>query len=299
MSIQSSPEDSFEEQNTDDVVETDPSEQATSDASDDDKEIAGVTLDDINRDDLTPDMQSVYDSFTEQRDNMNAGFTQARQTASQNLADAENWQMIENDPVLAKAINDAIYRRDNGLPMDGGVEPKEKEPEALPSQEDDPEGYLEALMLRTVNKALDTRLPSLQEEIGTVSRHVRGQQTNLEFVNLVAKYPAAESLGLGKLNAIRNRYPQMPLEEAFHLAAMKNPALLSKGEQTASGKTVVKKPTGIEKPSGGKTGRNVLDLPDNIAELRKAAKASRDDGKSVKQRLLESMNKLRSQGEAV
>ena len=91
----------------------------------------------------------------------------------------------------------------------------------------------------------------------------------------------------------------MPLEEAFHLAAMKNPALLIQGEQTASGKAVIKKPAKIEKPSGSKTGRDVLDLPEGIKGLRKAAKASEADGKSIKDKLRETMDKIRGQGEAV
>lgn len=300
ISSQISPENSTEELQTDDETDAEPSEQPLGDDSDEEDGLAGVTLNDIDRDSLSPEMQSVYDGLVEQHGNMNAGFTQARQTASQNLTDAENWRVIEDDPQLAKVFTDAIYRRDNGLPLEwSGSEPKEKEQKELPNQETDPEGYLEAIMVRAANKALDARLPDLQKEIGTVSNHVKGQQANLEFANLVHKYPAAEGLGLGKLNAVRNRYPQMPLEEAFHLAAMKDPTLLAQGDKTASGKSTTKKSTKVEKPSGGKTGRDVLDFPDGIKGLRKAAKATEADGKSIKDRLRESMDKIRGQGEAI
>jgi len=304
ISSQINPDNSSEEQQTDDEMDANPSEQSLGDDSDDEEQIAGVTLDDINRDDLTPDMQSAFDSMVDQRGNMNAGFTQARQTAAQNLEDAENWRMILDDPILSKSLNDAIYRRDNNLPADGGVEPKGKEPEVLPDQEADPEGYFRGLMRQEMQNVLSEVIPGLQNEIGTVSQHVRGQQVNLEFTNLASKYPAAASLGLGKLNAIRNRYTQnngasMPLEEAFHLAAMKDPSLLVQGNKSASGKTATQKPTGVEKPSGSKTGRDVLDFPEGIKSLRKQAKASEVDGKSVKDRLRESFDKMRGQGESV
>jgi len=300
ISSQINPDDSSEEQQLDDEVDAEPSEQSESDDSDEEDGFAGVTLKDIDRDDLTPEMQVAYDNLVEQRNNMNAGFTQARQSSAQNAADAERWQMIEQDPVLAKALNDAIYRRDNGV-ADARDDNQEQEQEELPDQATDPEGYLEAIMVRAANKALDARLPSLQAEIGTVSNHVRGQQVNLEFANLVNKYPAAESLGLGKLNAIRNQYTPtgggaMPLEKAFHLAAMDDPTLLVQVDKPAAGKTSVR--TKVEKPSGGKTGRDVLDLPEGIAGLRKAAKASEVDGVSMRDRLRASLDKIRVKGEA-
>ena len=306
ISSQINPDNSDEEPQTDDDAETDPSEQSTSDDSDDDNDqLASVTLGDIDRDGLTPEMQSAYDNLVTQHDAMNAGFTQARQSSAASANDAERWQMLEGDPVLAKALTDAIYRRDNGLSLDwNSVESKEQAPEKLPDQETDPEGYLRGLMSSVFREELAKELPQLRKEIGTVSSHVRGQQTNLEFTNLVAKYPAVESLGLAKLNIIRNQYTQnnggtMPLEKALHLAAMSDPALLVQGNKSASGKETAKKQTSVEKPSGGKTGRDVLDLPDGIVGLRKAAKASEADGKSIKDRLRDTMDKFRGQGEAV
>lgn len=305
ISSQISPENSDEELQTDGEMDTEPSEQLDSDDSGEEDELANVTLNDIDRDSLSPEMQSAYDDLVGQRNNLNQGFTQARQSSAASLADAERWQMIEGDPQLAKILTDAIYRRDNGLPLEwDGSEPEEKEQEELPDQETDPEGYLKALMSSVFRKELAKELPGLKQEIGTVSNHVKGQQVNLEFANLVTKYPAVESLGLNKLNAIRNRYTSsnggaMPLEQALHLAAMNDPTLLAQGDKTASGKTTDKKSTKVEKPSGGKTGRDVLDFPDGIVGLRKAAKATEDDGKTVKDRLRETMDKIRGQGEAV
>lgn len=304
MSSQINPEDSLEEQQTDDETDAEPSEQLDSDDSGEEDELANVTLNDIDRDSLSPEMQSAYDDLVGQRDNLNQGFTQARQSSAASLADAERWQMIEEDPQLAKVLTDAIYRRDNGLPLEwDGSEPKEKEQEELPNQETNPEGYLRGLMRQEMREALGDVIPSLRDEIGTVSNHVKGQQANLEFANLVTKYPAVESLGLNKLNAIRNRYTSsnggaMPLEQALHLAAMNDSTLLAQGDKTASGKSADKKSTKVEKPSGSKTGRDVLDLPDGIVGLRKAAKATEADGKSVKDRLRETMDKIRGQGEA-
>ena len=300
ISSQISPEDSDEEQQTDDDTDTEPSEQSASDDSGEEDGLAGVTLNDLDRDDLTPEMQSVYDNLVEQNNNMNAGFTQARQSSAQNLADAERWQTIENDPTLAKAVGDAIYRRDNGLPPVGAaaVEP---EPEVMPDQETEPEAYFRALMRQEMQSVLGEVIPGLKEEIGTVSNHVKGQQANFEFTNLVDKYPAAASLGIAKLTAIRNQYPPaaggaMPLEKAFHLAAMDNPALLATGKKSPSGNT--KKPTVVSRPSGGKTGRDNMKMPEGFASLRKAAKASETDGMSMQDRLRGALDKIRAKGEA-
>jgi hypothetical protein len=301
MSSQINPEDSFEEEQLDQDEDTEPSEKPTVDDSGDEETFTDVTLDDINRDDLDPAMQAAYDTIQERYSGMQTSYTQSMQLAAASRDDAERWRQVEGNPRLAQAINDVVYRINNGIP---DKELDQEKPAELPSQEEDPEGYLKGLMAQVFREEFGKVMPGLQQEIGTVSKFVKGQQTDLEFQNLVAKYPAAKNFGLVKLNGIRNQYVRsdggvMPLEKVFHLAAMDDPTLLTNPENPPGGRKSIKK-TIIERPGKLKTDRDVLDLPEGIKGLHKQALANQGkEHKSLKELARAGMDKLRGKGEIV
>lgn len=306
------PEDSLDEEQPQDQDEgAEPSEQLNSDDSDDKDRFTNVTLQDINRDDLSPEMQAAYDNLETQYGSMQGDYTRSKQTMADNRRAAEAWASIESNPQLLRTLNDAIYKLDNGIPLDGQqsreqeVPPKPKPP----SQEDDPEGYLKHMMREVFDEALAEKIPGLEQKIGTVTHYVRGQQTNLEFDNLVGQYPAVKNFGLEGLDRIRNQYQRsgggvMTLRNALGIAAIDDPTLLTQVNDTASGKSKssvgsnsLANRTRVELPSSGKTGRDILDLPDGVKSLHKRIEADAKSNLSLKEICQRGLAKLAGKGE--
>lgn len=259
-----------------------------------------VSFEDINRDELPEELRTAYDDLADRNTRMQAAYTQKTQEMAASKDDAGNWQSIANDPELSRYMVAAINRRANGESLEQAV--IEPEPE-LPNAEEQPEEYLAALIGGIVNKALDAKLPALQTEIGNVSNHVRRQQANLEFENLCSQYPAAKVIGVERLDSIRAKHGNtLSYSEALGIASLEQPeALLSANrKRTPSGKEAGA--TGqprVEQPKSGKTGNDIMDVPEDIKSLHKAAKAlQKEGGESFLNTAKRSLAKALQRGEA-
>lgn len=258
-----------------------------------------VSFDDINRDELPENLQGAYDDLADRKQRMEAAYTQKTQGLSARSSAADNWQSIADDPELSRFMVNAINRRANGESLEQTA--AESEPE-LPNAEEQPEEYLAALIGGIVRKELGAQLPALQTEISNVSSHVRNQQASLEFDNLVSKYPAAKAIGSDRLNSIRSKAGNaISLEQAFGIASLEQPEVLFSNDsnRTPSGKkTGTKTQTRVEQPQSGKTGNDILDVPENIKSLYKAAKdLQKSGGESILNSAKRSLAKTLQRGE--
>lgn len=253
-------------------------------SSDDDDRYTDVTLDDINRDDLDPQMQAAYDDLLERDANRQAHFTQRTQQAAQVNRDAESWQAVVSNPQLARVINDAVYNIEHGIPLDqqGGGTQEQIEP---PDSETDPEGYINHLIETKMRAVLQEFVPGLQSQMNEVSGFVKGNQANLEFDNLAAKYPAAKAIGLQNIQRVQQQYTDasgrpMPMEKAFALMAQDNPGILQVNA-TAKSNTKGKTQTRVEtsRTSVGSSSATVADKPVGVKALQAKIKQLAADGK--------------------
>lgn len=162
-------------------------------------------IDEINRDDLSPQMQVVYDRLLEERSNMQSGFTQSMQRAAEVRRDADTWRMVQQNPELLSVMNEAIYNLDRGLPA-RGAQQQQQQPQETPDPNTDPMGFLDNQIETTVRSLLQEYLPPLQQGLQQVTGFVNQNQARLEFDNLTSKFPSAKAVGMENLNAVRSRY---------------------------------------------------------------------------------------------
>jgi len=265
----------FNEEPAEETQEPDePTEQPT-DQDSGEEQFYDLDITDINRDTLTPEMRSAYDNMLEMHGNMQAAYTQKTQNISALSRDAEAWRAITNHPQLSKRVYDMIYKVENNIPLDGATQQQEASPP--PDPQEDPEAYITNI----VNKAVSDAVSPLLEQMGQVTGFVRGNQANLEFQNLQAKYPAAKGIGLQSLRNVQSQYTgpsgnSISMEEALVLMARDDPSLLT-GPQT----TFAKKPRrpSVEQPRQTRTTTTETPLPKGVKDLMAQARELEKSGK--------------------
>lgn len=256
---------------SDDTQEAQISEQTGNQAS---ESFTSVDITSINRDNLTPEMQPVYDQMLEMHGNMNRDYTQNMQGMSQDRNDAELWRQVQSHPELAQRMGDMLYKYQNNIPLDEAPSytPEPKPVEQTIDPEADPMGHILSETEKVVKREVAAALQPLMDQMAGVSGYVRGNQAQQEFDNLVTKHPVAGTIGMARLDSERRQYSDasghpISMEKALHLMAVNQPGLLQKQE--------TQKPRNpapfVEKPVQTGAGREDTPLPEGIRGLQKRA----------------------------
>lgn len=246
------------------------------------KNVTNISLEDVNRDDLAPEMQVVYDGLLEKGSAMQADYTRKTTELAGLRRDAEYWRTIQQHPELAEHINRAVYNVSQGMPLGTSVEQQAPAEKPAPDAEQDPEGYLKSIISQEVRAALGDVMPEIQKGIQNVTGYVASSQSRLEFDNIAAKYLAAKAIGLEEIQRVQQAYQHngrpISMEEALSLMALDNPDILRTGQ--ASSQTTRGKETVVERPSSGAAseGSSEIVVPEGVTRLLKEARQLDTDG---------------------
>lgn len=238
-----------------------------------------VTLEDINRDDLSPEMQSAYDEMLKRYSDMNRDYSHKTQAISSVNKDAENWRTAMSHPVIAPALSDMVAQANSGMPVEAPTYTRTPAPtEQTIDPEVDPVGAVVERFGKVVDEKIQAAISPLQKQMGQVSGYVGNTQAQSEFQELARKFPAVESVGINAINNLRSRYStsmgrQISLEEAIALYAVQNdPSILTPRPPASQTRTPPTSPR-VEPPKTSTGGREETPVPDTIAKLREAATA--------------------------
>lgn len=255
-----------------------PPEQPPQVSGDDFTEVIN-SIEDINRDDLSPEMQGVYDWFLSAYSNMHGDYTRKTQDIAQVRRDAETWQMVAQHQDLLNLMSEAIYRKQQGLPVVGEQQQSQQQPTPDPNQ--DPVGFIRDVVRTEMKGILSEALPPLQQGLQQVTGFVQNNQAKLEFDNLANLYPAAKGIGMDELSRIQSQYRDasgrpVSMETALHIYAQGNPAVLQRTQRQAP--AVKPKVAPVEKPQQQRGSTVQTPLPEGVRKLQDDVKARQKDG---------------------
>jgi hypothetical protein len=256
-----------------------PPEPPGEESGDEGFDFTQVRLEDINRDDLSPEMQVVYDDVLERASNMQADYTRKTQELAAIRRDAETWRMVAQHPELSRVMNEALYRIDQGLPV-RGEQQQSQQPVETPDPNTDPMGFLDNRIETKMRSLLQEFLPPLQQGIQQVTGDMQQRQAALEYNNLSAVYPGAKAVGFDELNRTRSQYRDstgrpVSMETALHILSQGNPALVQKTQMQPKPKP--KNPP-VEQPKQQRGSTVQTPLPEGIRKLQADVEARRKDG---------------------
>lgn len=251
-----------------------------------------VDLTQIDRDSLSEELRPAYDQLVTMRSNMNKDYTQKAQALSAERSeidtvkrDAELWRFVQSHPVIGQRLGQMLERANSGLPIE---EEQVAQPVSAPQidAERDPEAYLESIMERVIEKRLGKDMQDIRAGIQGVTGFVRTNQAQLEFENLCTKYPAAEALGIERLNQVRSQYltsggQPIPMQRALGILALDNPALLSPPPTTIP---VPQKPPTVppvERPVSSLPTTPTARLPQGVKVLQRKVDEHREAGRRL------------------
>ena len=259
---------------------------------------SNVTLEDINRENLSPEMQAAYDNLSDKYNNMNRDYTIKTQAIASVNKDAENWRTAINHSEIGPRLSDMVARATSGLPVEG---PTYTQSPAPTVQEIDPEANPMEYMLGQIDEKIQTALQPLQQAMGQVSGFVNNTQTQSEFQELAQKFPAIERLGVDQLNVLRSQYSTstgqpLSLKQAVGLIAVDNPDILVSRPPAS---TIPKIPVSprVEPPKTSTGGREETPVPESIAKLRDQV-IKKDFKPSLNDAISRAFARLRSRGGA-
>ena len=287
----SSSEEFVEEPAEETQIQDEPPEQPSGQDSGEEK-FYDLDISDINRDTLTPEMQSAYDNMLEQKANMQANYTQKTQGISALTKDAEAWRAVTSHPQLSKYVYDGIYKMENNLPLDNQMAGQTQETPQPPDPQDNPDAYIRNIIRQEVSELLTP----VQNQMSQVTGFVRSNQATLEFDNLQAKYPAAKGLGIQAIQRVQSQYTgpngrNISMEEALTLMTKDDSSLLMKPQGNPPPRP---KRAAVEKPlqSRGKT--EETPLPKGVRGLMEQTRTLEKAGKiSLKDRAESALDKMR------
>lgn len=253
-----------------------PTEQPGADSVED--SFTQVGLEDINRDDLTPEMQSVYDDMLQKRASMQGDYTRKTTAASEVQRDAELWRQVMQHPELAKIMTDAIYRIERGQPASGEVHTSPAEP---PDAETDPVAFIQHTIREGIREEVGKYLPDIRSAIGEVTQFTRGTQADQEFDILCAQYPGAELVGRAEIDRVRSQYQDstgrpISMRKALGILALDQPLLLQQ-PSSPPGQTRTRKAP-VEKPTEARGQTEFTPVPEGIVKIREAMEAQEKAG---------------------
>ena len=212
----------------------------------------------VNRDELPPELQGVYD-------NMHRDYTQKTMDV------AEQRRVLDRQSELVQIgqfalqhpeISQQLHRAASGQPA-VQQQPQQQQPatEVVPDPETDPQGFFRYTVRTEVRDVVGEQLAPLLEQFQGVSTHLSRSQTNTEYQQLLQKHPWAAKVGADVLNMTRHRYQtpegaSMTMEQALYMLSGENP-LLYFGQQTGQGVPTQDPTTMQQVPSaaGGETGK--------------------------------------------
>jgi len=257
-----------------------PPEQPGGESGDEGFSFTQVRLEDINRDELTPPMQSVYDDLLVRANNMDADYTQKSQDNAAIRKDAETWRTVQQHPDLLRVMNEAIYRKDKGLPLDDVIPQQSQQPES-PDPNTDPIGFMRDVIRTEMKTILGEALPPIQQGLQQVTGDMQQRQALLEFDNLANIYPAAKSIGIDEINRVRNLYRDqfgkpVPMATALAIKAQENPAILNRAQRQPA--RPQPKNTPVEQPKQKQGSTTPTPIPEGIRKLHDDVKARQKDG---------------------
>ena len=218
---------------------------------------------------------------------MQRDYTQKTQSVAQDRRDAANWRMIESNPELSRLVVNAVQKMDQGLPLEQANSGSKPIEEIDPS--DDPQAYLTSIIDDRLNRALQP----LIQQMGGVANYVNTNQRDLEWQNLANKYPAAKTLSMDEVNAVRLQYRNadgtpISMEKAFALLAADRPEFLRTADQIKT-KPTDKKPR-VERPaSRSAESTKPVEVPSGVKALQKEVM---EDAKKGRLSLAGAMDKL-------
>jgi len=213
----------------------------------------------VDRATLTPEMQAMYD-------NMNADYTQSKQTLAEQGRTLDTkrdftaiGELVENNPVFNRLVWDEIARqKGEGAAPGGAAAAPAAAPAAVPAdvtnmseEEQAGRAMISEEVLKVVTPLVN-QINQLMGPVGKMSAYMSENQASTEYQLLVQKYPAAATIRPHELQSKQLQYSRpgggsISIEEAFVLMAGDNPALLTaKPNET---------PTGGEPPVAGRAGR--------------------------------------------
>ena len=137
------------------------------------------------------------------------------------------------------------------------------------------------------------RMKAIEQQMAGVGRFVQTNQSNLEFDNLCAKYPAALVVGDTAIKQVQSQYPGMNMEKALGVLSIDQPELLQKTSQKSSPRR--KRIPGVENPktgSGGDTSKISDELASTVRGLQQRSKEAVSDGTlGIRQSILRAFGK--------
>lgn len=214
-----------------------------------------VDITTINRDDLTPAMQPVYDSMLEMHSRMNTDYTQKTQAMASDREDAELWQSVQQHPVIRQRLGEMLLQVSSGQTLSPDAPPA-PDVQVEPGPPAEEPGSPQAIIRAVVREELRGILPDLKggfAEVKEVVGFMQNNQAQLEFNALAAKYPAAVAIGINRLNMFRSQYSgpggnPVSMEQALGLMALSNPAIVQPAAAAAT--AAAPKTPLVEQPKG-------------------------------------------------
>jgi len=242
----------------------------------DSTEFTEISLEDIDRNSLSPELQSAYDQVSEMKANMQRDYTRKTQNLSELRKSAGNWNMVEQNPVLSRIMSDALNKMNQGLPL----ESPENVPAATTSPEDDPKAFIANI----VSEQLTTALKPIMSQLGSVTNFVQTNQQDVEWENLKATYPAAKLMDVSEVNEVRMQYRDtkgnpISMQKAYALMCADNPDYL-KTSTAVKTKPTARKPV-VENNKASVNSTRPVEVPAGVQNLQKQIADIEKDGKGL------------------
>jgi len=220
----------------------------------------------INREDLTPELQQVFD-------NMNRDYTQKtqemanmRQELGRSRSATQVGTLVMNHPELRPIVR----RVSQGYSLQQAIgqnfynqQPPQAPPAAIDPQED-PVGFIKQTVGQEIRAALGEVIPQLSDGLNQMRGFVQTSRANSEFEALCTKYPLARDIGSDTINLVRSQYQTaggdpISMEEALVFLAKEEPAILGSGTPAVTRTNIPPKKTPGNPPvepggSGGEGG---------------------------------------------
>lgn len=231
------------------------------------------TLEGINRDDLSPEMQLAYDDLLERASNMNKRFTQTSQEVSSVRKDAENWRTAMNHPVIGERLSDMVAKARTGQPIEAPAPAQMPTPtEQTIDPEQDPMGAFVQRISGVIDEKIQAAINPLQQGMDRVSGYVSSTQAQSEFQELAREFPMVEAVGPDAINALRSRYstpggPKISLKHAVGMYAVEHDPSILSPRPPASQSRQTSTTTRVEPPTTSTGGKEATPMPASITNL--------------------------------
>lgn len=218
----------------------------------------------VSRDDLTPELQAVYDNMNRDYTRKTQEMSTQRQELGQLRNAAQVGQLVMTHPELRPIVRRVSqgYSLEEALGAQGAQTPQNQTPPVTIDPETDPTGFVKQIVGQEVRTALGEFMPQINERLSQVSGFVRTSRANAEFDALCQKHPLARDVGIETINLVRGQYQTaggdpISMEEAFVFLAKDEPAILGSGAPATtktSGTPPPKTPSNPPVESGGSGG---------------------------------------------